>query len=154
MPGVELRIPELPYPWGCPPSPIGPSALPPSLTWHLWLLARLQGWTGWVCYNDETPEGSTASGTKFGHCKGILAWRQDRIAWLVHSVPAWPEAMSNESLPPLVASGLRCGQSFLFLSLPRTGDLLRRICGERGTAARLGVGARPFEAPVAALRCR
>lgn len=32
-----------------------------------------QGWTGWVCYNDETPAGSDASGTKFAHAKGILA---------------------------------------------------------------------------------
>lgn len=37
-----------------------------------------QGWTGWVCYNDETPAGSDASGTKFAHAKGILAceWAQ------------------------------------------------------------------------------
>lgn len=85
-----------------------------------------------MCYNDETPEGSAASGTKFAHAKGILAWRKDRIGWLIHSVPAWPAAMSNECLPPLVASGQRCGQSFLFLSLPRAGNMLRRVCGEHG----------------------
>lgn len=59
-----------------------------------------------------------------------IAGRKDRIGWLIHSVPAWPEHMSNEALPPLVASGQRCGQSFLYLSLPRSGDMLRRVCGE------------------------
>lgn len=34
---------------------------------------NVQGWSGWVCYNDETPAGSTASGAKYAHAKGILA---------------------------------------------------------------------------------
>lgn len=104
-------------------------------------MRRMQGWAGWVAYNDEPPASSDASGTKFGHCKGILAWRSDRIAWLVHSVPLWPDSLGEEALPPLVSSGLRCGQSFIVLSLPRSEALLRGICGALRGMPEAGQGA-------------
>lgn len=94
-----------------------------------------------MAYNDEPPEGFGLSGAKFGHCKGVLCWSKSRIGWLVHSVPAWPPALSNEALPPIVSSGLRCGQSFVWLSLPRSEELTRRICGALRAGGR-GAGGR------------
>jgi hypothetical protein len=90
----------------------------------------LQGWAGWVCYNDDPPAGSAGrGGMTFGHCKGILAWSRDRLGWLVHSVPCWPAAFNDAAVSPLVSSGLRCGQSFLWLTMARTPELTREISG-------------------------
>lgn len=98
-----------------------------------WLRERLlhQGWTGWIAYNDEPPASAGCSGTKFGHLKGILVWSRTRLAWLVHSVPLWPDALSETEVTALPPSGLRCGQSFLWLSFPRSEALTKHIRGER-----------------------
>ncbi|KAI3431407.1 hypothetical protein D9Q98_004460 [Chlorella vulgaris] len=107
--------------------------------WHeeldgdAWLASKLlfQGWTGFICYNDEPPPGSSIhGGVTFGHCKGILAWSPTRLGWLVHSMPAWPALFSDTMLSEFVASGVRCGQSFTWLSLERTPQLTRSICDQ------------------------
>lgn len=87
-----------------------------------------QGWRGWVCYNDAPP--SFRPGSRFGHCKGILAWRTDRLGWLVHSVPEWPEVLSDRGVTALPKSAVKNGQSFVWLSLPRSDALTKAICSE------------------------
>lgn len=60
----------------------------------------------------------------------MLAWNKTRLGWLVHSTPGWPATLSNDALPPLIASGLKCGQSFLWLGLERSEELTRRISAQ------------------------
>jgi hypothetical protein len=90
-----------------------------------------------VCYNDAPPANdcNAKTNTDFGHCKGILAWSKDRLGWLVHSVPLWPEKFSNEAVSPLVDSGIRCGQSFLWLEMEWTDSLAQRIMSRVAGAA-------------------
>jgi hypothetical protein len=91
---------------------------------------RSQGWTGWICYNDEPPDASgIRGGVTFGHCKGVLTWSPTKLGWLVHSMPAWPARFSDRELSAFAPSGIRCGQSFVWLDMRRTQELTRRICG-------------------------
>lgn len=96
-----------------------------------------QGWRGWVCYNDAAPPKSTYS-CLFGHCKGILAWKTDRLGWLVHSVPSWPRDITDVGVLALPKSAMKNGQSFVWLSLPRSDALTKAICSE--LLPRKGVG--------------
>ena len=121
QPLVTLQQPSLPFDCPCPCRRLLP-----------------KGWTGWVCYNDDPPAGSAGrGGMAFGHCKGILAWSRDRLGWLVHSVPCWPAAFSDAAVSPLVSSGIRCGQSFLWLTMARTPELTRDISGAPPGAVQL-----------------
>lgn len=42
-----------------------------------------------LCYNDEEPRENHGTTSK-GHSKGILAWSDTEIIWMIHSVPRWP----------------------------------------------------------------
>jgi len=85
-------------------------------------------WTGYVCYNDESP---LSNHTTRGHCKGILAWNDNRIGWLIHSVPRFPRAFSGNSISPIEPSELIFGQSFLYVEQSRSNvdldQVLRQI---------------------------
>jgi deoxyribonuclease-2 len=55
-------------------------------------------WTHWILYNDEPPLIYDKSNSTFikpkttaGHCKGILAWNEYEMSWLIHSVPCFPD---------------------------------------------------------------
>ena len=60
-------------------------------------------WTGWVLYNDQlykdaadppSAPAKTREKDEFSsaaHSKGVVAWNNDHICWLIHSVPCWPE---------------------------------------------------------------
>ena len=91
-----------------------------------WLQQLYSGtvWTGWVCYNDELPEGSK---TAKGHCKGILAWNGTRIGWLIHSVPRFPKEFTGTSISPIDSSELIYGQSFLYVEQARTRVSLENV---------------------------
>jgi deoxyribonuclease-2 len=67
----------------------------------------------WVVYNDETPEKTVGTGA---HAKGILAWNNDTITWLIHSVPKFPLTFYGTSdFPDIHHSELEYGQSFIFI---------------------------------------
>jgi hypothetical protein len=91
-----------------------------------WLQQLYSGsvWTGWVCYNDELPEGSK---TSKGHCKGILTWNETRIGWLIHSVPRFPRTFTGQSISSIDPSELIYGQSFLYIEQARTRVALEAV---------------------------
>ena len=80
-----------------------------------WVNQRLQSssWRGHILYNDEEPAGGEAHSSG-GHCKGIVVWNEDKLGWLVHSVPKWPCALGD----PIPHSELEYGQSFIWVLLP------------------------------------
>jgi deoxyribonuclease-2 len=83
-------------------------------------------WTNWVIYNDETEKlGDTH--TKKGHCKGIVAWNEKSISWLCHSVPNFPRTFTSNSISPLEDSELIYGQSFQYVEIPFTVDMISGI---------------------------
>jgi len=85
-------------------------------------------WSGWFCYNDELPE---SPHTTRGHCKGILAWNDTRISWLIHSVPKYPQLFTGSAISPISKSELIYGQSFLYIEQSRAAvnlaDVVRQI---------------------------
>jgi len=74
-------------------------------------------WTGYVCYNDESP---LSKHTTKGHCKGILTWNANRIGWLIHSVPRFPLTFNGKSISPIDVRELLFGQSFLYVEQSRS----------------------------------
>jgi hypothetical protein len=55
-------------------------------------------WTNWIVYNDDPPLIFNKADSTFikppttaGHCKGVLAWNDMEIGWLIHSVPCFPD---------------------------------------------------------------
>ena len=83
-----------------------------------WLKELYAPWkpTGWICYNDDQPEGTH---TSRGHCKGILTWDDRRIGWLIHSAPNFPHTFTGATLSLLAQSELIYGQSFLYVEQSR-----------------------------------
>ena len=80
-----------------------------------WLesLYKNSRWTGWVVYNDETSHIGNTSHKK-GHCKGIVAWNDTHVSWLVHSVPNFPKEFSGNMISEIEKSEYIYGQSFLY----------------------------------------
>ena len=85
-------------------------------------------WTGWFCYNDDLPNDDH---TTKGHCKGIVVWNLDRIGWLIHSVPKFPQTFNGSSVSSIGHSELIYGQSFLYIEQSRAAlhldDVIRQI---------------------------
>jgi deoxyribonuclease-2 len=60
-------------------------------------------WTNWIIYNDEPPFIFNKLDSTFhrprttaGHCKGVLAWNDVEMSWLIHSVPCFPDFFCPE----------------------------------------------------------
>jgi deoxyribonuclease-2 len=69
----------------------------------------------WIVYNDETPTTCCGNGA---HAKGILAWNNEMITWLIHSVPKFPKEFDGtNNFPDIDHSELIYGQSFIFLKM-------------------------------------
>ena len=69
----------------------------------------------WIVYNDETPTNCYSNGA---HAKGILAWNDKTITWLIHSVPKFPEKFhGTNNFPDIDDSELIYGQSFIFIKI-------------------------------------
>ena len=75
-----------------------------------------RAWTGYVCYNDESP---LSNHTTKGHCKGIITWNANRIGWLIHSVPRFPLTFNGNAISPIDVRELLYGQSFLYVEQSR-----------------------------------
>eukprot|EP00297_Palpitomonas_bilix_P011595 CAMPEP_0113897772 /NCGR_PEP_ID=MMETSP0780_2-20120614/18923_1 /TAXON_ID=652834 /ORGANISM="Palpitomonas bilix" /LENGTH=327 /DNA_ID=CAMNT_0000889389 /DNA_START=150 /DNA_END=1133 /DNA_ORIENTATION=+ /assembly_acc=CAM_ASM_000599 len=71
----------------------------------------------YVMYDDETPSGYKPSRTTYAHSKGEVAYNSDGGFWLVHSVPRYPNPVSDGSYAGYPDQETRYGQSFLCLSL-------------------------------------
>lgn len=68
---------------------------------------------GWICYNDEVPEGAGEDESSFGHTKGVLAFdlETDSAFWLLHSWPKFPNIATGE------LASADYGQTFLCVTL-------------------------------------
>lgn len=80
---------------------------------------------GWICYNDEKPEGYEGSDRSTdGHSKGVLAFdtEDDAAFWLLHSTPRFPDPKS----PDFPDNEKRYGQTFLCVTLADV-DTLRTV---------------------------
>ena len=93
-----------------------------------WVQSLYMGstWTGWVAYNDDT----TALGikkTSRGHCKGIVAWNDTHLSWLIHSVPNFPRSFEGTSISAIEKSELLYGQSFLYVNIPYQQRILHSV---------------------------
>lgn len=93
-----------------------------------WLFNLYLGksWTNWQVYNDETGHIGNHH-IKKGHCKGIIAWNKERISWLCHSVPNFPRQFSGNSISEIEKSELIYGQSFQYIEVNYTVELISRI---------------------------
>lgn len=69
-------------------------------------------YTNRIIYNDEVENHNI--GSNYAHAKGILYWNNDKIRWIIHSVPNWPLANSTK-LPNIIY-----GQSFICIDLSIT----------------------------------
>jgi hypothetical protein len=100
-----------------------------------WLqsLYKDKQWTSWIIYNDDTSELGNKTTTEGppskldglaqlkshstgGHCKGILAWNNTHLSWLVHSVPNFPREFTGSTISPIEHGEHIYGQSFLHLT--------------------------------------
>lgn len=93
-----------------------------------WLLSLYSDskWTGWIVYNDETSHLGDTTHTK-GHCKGIVAWNDTHISWLIHSVPNFPRIFTGATISEIESSEHIYGQSFCYNEIPKHGTLLEDI---------------------------
>lgn len=68
---------------------------------------------GWICYNDEVPEGEGKDSSSYGHTKGVLAFdlESDTAFWLLHSWPKFPHIKTGALAVP------NYGQTFLCVTL-------------------------------------
>ena len=99
-------------------------------------LYKDKNWTGFVVYNDQTDnlksdekgsdekgsteKGSTEKSDAFfphtkGHAKGIVAWNDTKVSWLIHSVPNFPRHFDGKTISPIEKSEHLYGQSFMYV---------------------------------------
>eukprot|EP00762_Andalucia_godoyi_P003643 ANDGO_00674.mRNA.1 Plancitoxin-1 len=71
--------------------------------------------TGWVFYNDETPDGKVSSSK--GHTKGVFAFSASGGFWLVQSTPRFPQGPSEASSFTFPADEVDYGQTYLCISV-------------------------------------
>jgi len=103
-------------------------------------------WTHWIVYNDEPPLFLNKTDSTFikpsstkGHCKGILAWNDVEMSWLIHSVPCFPtffcpgasgdlERVFSEMRPSEEIYGQSFGYFYLSWEKEGTEMAKKRIC--------------------------
>ena len=94
-------------------------------------LYKEKHWSNWMIYNDECNfEKSKKQGGNHGghgHCKGIVAWNDQTISWLCHSVPNFPSEFSSNTISSIEKSELIYGQSFQYIEIPYETDKLIMI---------------------------
>jgi Deoxyribonuclease II len=87
---------------------------------HEWIYCQFMGktFTNYINYNDEQEHKICAVG---GHCKGCIAWNDNEVCWLIHSVPKFAIHFDEDGHIVLKETIIRSseqtyGQSFVFLS--------------------------------------
>lgn len=94
-----------------------------------------KGYTNWLLYNDQVnfePHKDQKyidliSTSNDGHCKGILAWNDKNISWLVHSVPDFPQLFDGRNISEIPKSKITYGQSFICVMLPYNELIIENI---------------------------
>jgi len=64
---------------------------------------------------------------KQGHCKGIVAWNKNKISWLCHSVPFFPNFYDGKNISRINNSQLIYGQSFQYIEFNYTDQHIDNI---------------------------
>ena len=93
---------------------------------NTWLQDRYKNapWTNWLVYNDQSKINNKR--TK-GHCKGIVAWTENRLSWLIHSVPNFPSVFTGSTISSIDTSELVYGQSFQYVECQVTEEKIQAI---------------------------
>jgi hypothetical protein len=93
-----------------------------------WLQALYKNgeWNQWIAYNDDTSLLGDNHHKK-GHCKGLIAWNDTSISWLIHSVPNYPRLFCGNAISPIEPNELVYAQSFVYVTLPYTEIALHSI---------------------------
>jgi len=94
-----------------------------------------KGFTKWMLYNDQVsfephekqPYIDLISTRNDGHCKGIVAWNEKTISWLVHSVPDYPQVFNENYISEIPKSKIIYGQSFAHIYVPYDDALIDNI---------------------------
>lgn len=87
-----------------------------------WLRQHLctQTWPSHLIYNDEPTLSKPSS--SLAHAKGVLAWDDKTIGWLIHSVPKFPatflEENGQQTIAAIPQAETEYGQSFIYLTMP------------------------------------
>lgn len=87
-----------------------------------WIREHLcsQTYSDHLIYNDEPP--LTKSQGEFAHAKGVVAWNDKQLGWLIHSTPKWPgtflEVDGQQTIAPIPQAETEYGQSFVYLTMP------------------------------------
>jgi len=99
-----------------------------------WVERQFAGkkFTHYINYNDEHEDKMCAIG---GHCKGCIAWNDNEICWLIHSVPKFMVAFNDEGHVDVDNTTIHhseeiYGQSFVFLSgipIEQLTDILQQL---------------------------
>lgn len=90
--------------------------------WIRYVMKERNHFTHFIFYNDEEP-GESKSTSK-GHAKGVLAWNDKKLGWLIHSVPKYPQ---TTLFPSIDESQLIYGQSFLYVENEYTQEIFSKI---------------------------
>lgn len=98
-------------------------------TWIARVMA-IHSWSGWYMYNDDPPIQPTHIYQAQGHCKGIIMWNDTYTAWLIHSVPKWPQRIPTEQLPEEVRDECHtfcfwCGSTDVLYKIEKQVDLMQ-----------------------------
>ena len=100
-------------------------------------LYKDKNWSGFIVYNDQrdhlnqdksptgkSPTGKSPKGPKKGqpphtkgHTKGIVAWNDTKVSWLIHSVPNFPREFDGKTISSIEKSEHIYGQSFMYVEL-------------------------------------
>lgn len=72
-----------------------------------------RNFTNWIVYNDEVVDHKVSDA--YGHCKGIVAWNDKTVTWLVHSVPKFPASFDGSQIADIADGECVYGQSFAFI---------------------------------------
>ena len=77
-------------------------------------LIKDKKYTECYVYNNEMNDKDHGS---CGHSKGILLWNKDKIDWLIHSVPNFPEEfnLKENKISKIDHKEEKFGQSFIFV---------------------------------------
>lgn len=85
-------------------------------------------WKHWICYNDEV---ENSKKTSRGHCKGIVTWNHNKIGWLCHSVPKFPQNInSNGTVTPIGDGEKIYAQSFQYIEVEYSENTLQSIINQ------------------------
>jgi len=99
---------------------------------NIWINSKINKnkWKNQLLYNDELPNTICENEhiepsknnyfNKKGHCKGIILWNSERLGWLIHSVPKYPNIIrlnSENKIDEIDNNQLIYGQSFIYIEM-------------------------------------